>query len=205
MGVQRSGTNAFFRCLAHDERYSAFSERPVGPIYSDWFLRPESEIGPVLMAEPGAVLLKPICETYRRSVFELLEEFHAYDVWIPWIYRDPVNVYFSQLQRWNDKDDVTEFNEEWSRRNRMMLEALPALGEKAAVVKYEDLVADPDVLGQLCRHFDVNGKYHFRADSAAGRKNLPEDTIVAIEEGSRAVFRDLDAARRFFPSREAGA
>jgi len=97
-GVQRSGTGALFYALAEDLGVRVFQESNASEFYLGWNLRSETELRPLLTASAQTVLTKPVNETSRRSVAELLREFTAHETWIVWIYRDPVNVFASTLE-----------------------------------------------------------------------------------------------------------
>lgn len=200
MGTQRSGTNAFFRSLSQDKRLTCFNEAKKSPLFLNWFLRPEAEIRDVLLAAPGPVLLKPISETVRRSVSDIFEEYKDYELYVPWIYRDPVDVYYSETQHWEGRTDERKFMDRWNRRNSSVLAALPVFGEQIGIVKYEDLLTFPAVFEQVCQFFDIEGQSEFQTVSAGGRRNLADRVVASIEEGTADVCRALDAARRFIPS-----
>ncbi len=201
MGVQRSGTNALFRSLARDSRYTSCNESADSSIFKHWYLKSEPEIRPFLLKTSRPLLIKPISETIRRGVEDVFREFEDYDIWIPWIYRDPVNVYYSHTQRWPDRKNARRFAEEWNRRNHAILRVLRTFGNRIGIVKYEDLVAHPGVFQQVCQFFDVDGTSEFRTDSAAGRKTLGDRLITELERDTSAVIGSLDAARRFLPGR----
>jgi hypothetical protein len=194
MGVQRSGTNAFFNSLAADTRYRLFNESDDSEVFFDWNLRPEPEIR-ALFTQPGEVLLKPVNETDFREVSDVLHEYRHYDVWIPWIYRDPVNVHHSWWVKWHTPE-VDAFVEMWNRRNRSILNALSHHAAKIAIVSYEDLVKDRRVFDKVCRFFDIAGDYKFRPDSGSGRRALPADVIQFIDRGTAQVRAALGEARR---------
>ncbi len=199
MGVQRSGTNALFNSFAKDPKFRSFNECDDSEIFYDWNLRPESEIRSILRGS-GPVLLKPVNETDFRSVTDVIREYEDYDIWIPWIYRDPVNVYYSWLTKWN-MSSVDEFIEMWNRRNQSILTALHDFGTRIAIVRYEDLVADPQVFFRACGFFSVKGEYLFREDSESGRRNLPSNVITEIEQGTTKILTQLNKSRSFTPRR----
>ena len=194
MGVQRSGTNALFNSLAADGRYRAFNEDQ-DEIFVDWNLRPEHEIRGILLGG-GPVLMKPVNETDFREVIDVVREYRDYDVWIPWIYRDPVNVHFSWLTKWR-MPPLEEFITMWTRRNRSILSALPDIGSRVSIVRYEDLVADRGTFDRLCAFFGIEGEYQFREDSNEGRRNLPAPVIEEIERRTSSLMADLDSNRGF--------
>lgn len=196
MGVQRSGTNALFKCLGSGRGVRAYNEDdPI--LFSDCNLRPEPEIRASL-AQASHVLLKPINETKLRSVAAVLEEFEGYDTRVAWIYRDPVNCYQSHVLRWEGfRDRPDAFAKAWCERNRSALDALDLHGERIAIVRYEDLVHDPRVLSSLASYLDVPGAWLFRADSQAGRRELSPPLQQRLDEGTGPVLAQLDQARRF--------
>lgn len=100
MGVQRSGTNALRRSLSLSPGVIAFNEAEDSEYFHNWYLRPEPDIREHLMAVPLPVLFKPISETLRRPLADIIEEYADYDLSVVWIYRDPLNVYYSTAKRW---------------------------------------------------------------------------------------------------------
>ncbi len=202
MGVQRSGTTTLFKSLAGDPQVTAFNESVDSRVFTDFCLRPEREIRPVLHDTPGPVLLKPLQETKFRSIAELAAEYSAYDLWIVWLYRDPVNVFYSGVVKgWRRMDipDVERFTYTWNMRNRRLLSSLPALAAQTAVLRYRDLIADARVLRKLGRFLGLDGNDLFRRDSRAGRKHVPADLQDKIDRETAQVLAALDRRRRFKP------
>ncbi len=197
MGVQRSGTNALRRSLSLDPRVAGFNESKDSPLFKNWYLRREASIRDFLNGVPGTVLIKPISETRKRTVADIFEEYQAYDLWMPWIYRDPVNVYHSRIRRWPELTDIDRFVDSWNSRNRSALEAIPGHADRMAIVRYEECIADPTVFWGLCRFLNVEGEYLFRRDSAGGYRRLDRELQQRILEGTSEVLQELDAARRF--------
>ena len=205
MGVQRSGTNALFKSLTSDPSVLGVNEAPDSAFFQDVLLRPEPELRPHLLAHDGPVVLKPISETNRRGVADVLDELSAYDPVVPWIYRDPVNCWHSHVERWQGfRDKPAEFAAHWSQRNRLALDALRTHGERIAVVRYEDLIEDPQVFSGLCDWLAVPGSYLFRPDRGRGRGAWPAEVQALIDDGTAQVQAELDAARAFLPG-QAGA
>jgi hypothetical protein len=201
MGIQRSGTNALFRALSADPALVSFNESDNGPWYDKMFLRPETELRVHLSSIPGPVLLKPISETKRRSVRAVLDEFEAYRPQVVWIYRDPVNCFYSHTERWSGfVGDPAGFVSHWCHRNQMLLDAVSDFTDQIAVIRYGDLIADPHVFGDLQTKLGVQGRYRFRADRAAGRRDLDRNVQECIDSGCAPTLRELDQARSFTPS-----
>ena len=139
LGFQRSGTTALFETLASAPGVSPRHEHANDDLYDDFFLRPEPQIRPVLAVLPGTVLFKPVRESRRRSPLEVAEEYRDYDLTMIWLYRDPVNVY----QSWLEKQWVTNpegIGQHWVSRNKKCLASQAALGDTLLIVRYEDLV-----------------------------------------------------------------
>ena len=196
MGVQRSGTNALFKSLTSDPSVLGVNEAPDSAFFQDVLLRPEPELRPHLLAHAGPVVLKPISETNRRSVAAVLDELAAYDPLVAWIYRDPVHCFQSHVERWQGfRDRAAEFAAHWSERNRLALQALATHGERIAIVRYEDLVEDPQVFAGLCDWLGVPGSYLFRADRGRGRQAQPAEVQAVIDQGTAEVRAALDEAR----------
>lgn len=128
MGFQRSGTTALFDTLASAPGVSPRHEHADDDIYDDYFLRPEPDVRPVLMALPGTVLLKRVRESRRRSPLEVAEEHHDYDLTIIWPYRDPVNVYRSWVEKFWVKSRPQGMGQQWVTRNEYCLASRTVLG-----------------------------------------------------------------------------
>lgn len=202
MGVQRSGTTVLFESLASDPALTAFNESQDSEVFDKYFLRPECEIRPILRSAPGPVLLKPLQETHLRSVAEVVEEYNDYDVRIVWLYRDPVNVFYSGCMKgWRTLAavDAYHFAHSWSLRNQRLLSALPSLASRTAIVRYEDLIADRAVFQKLCHFLDLRGQYLFRRDSRAGRRRTPVDLQTQIDVWTAQVFAALERQRSYMP------
>lgn len=215
MGLQRSGTTALFDALSRDPAYDCYQESRDNEAFLGWRLRPEPEIRELLTRSGRPVLMKPIDETNHRDVNAVLEEFGDYEVWIPWIYRDPVDNFFSTIDFFEYQhqtsedfyssipsladplDAADEFIRRWNDRNRCILEAGPQHAGRIAIIRYEDLIQDAGVFTELCRFLSIRGEYVFRASRAWGRKSLPLAVEDKIDAGTRAVREALDARRRF--------
>ena len=192
LGSQRSGTNAIRQSLSLDPYVRGFNERESNRLYEDWKLRPEPEIRPFLLKQPGTVLLKPIKSVIERPVAEFLAEFDDYDYRAVWIYRDPVLVFGSRSKRWSYLDDVDQFIEEWNRVNRS---ALDAGNDRMAIVNYGDLIEDEDVFNRLCTFLEVRGEYLFRRDESRAYEEIDQEDINRIQQGTTETLAALDAAR----------
>jgi len=203
MGAQRSGTTALFRSLALDRALTSFDESAEDALYYLYRLRPVRETAPILNAAPGAVLLKPITETFYHSLEELKTEYANYALKFVWIYRDPVNVLHSMSRKgWLPCALESEPGAStWVARNQLALRFQKDHPAAIAIVHYEDLVSDPKIFGSLCKSLDVNGAPVFREDRGSGRSDLPLSVQRAIEAATGATLRALDSARSFRPRR----
>src|SRR5438093_1420001 len=153
MGAQRSGTNALFCSLANDKQVIPFNESIDNAIYCNYLLRPLGEIAGVLGAATGTVLLKPISETKYRTIDDVIREYHGYALQIVWIYRDPVNVFYSMHREgWIPFNEIGSEHtvEHWNKRNRLAYESCRRYSDLTAIVRYEDLLVDRRVFRQLC-------------------------------------------------------
>ncbi len=198
MGFQRSGTTALFDTLASAPGVSPRHEHADDDLYDDYFLRPEPQIRPVLAALPGTVLLKPVRESRRRSPLEVAEEYRDYDLTVIWLYRDPVNVY----QSWLEKQWVTNpegIGQHWVSRNKKCLASRAALGDTLLIVRYEDLVASPASVTALARRLGLTVESTLRADSNAGRARVAAIDQQAIDAVTRVTLGRLDDARSIRP------
>lgn len=198
MGVQRSGTNALFHALSADSTVAAFNESEHGPWYDNMLLRPQAELDGLLRTQSGPVLLKPISETKRRSVCAVLEEFHAYPVQVAWIYRDPVNCFYSHIERWSGfRGDAEGFATHWCHRNRSILNAASKSPQKISIIRYENVLDDPQVFVDLQRVLGTKGRYRFRSDRAEGRRKLDPKIQECIDTLCASTLQELDQARSF--------
>jgi hypothetical protein len=198
LGFQRSGTTALFETLASAPGVSPRQEHANDDVYDDYFLRPEPQIRPVLAALPGTVLLKPVRESRRRSPLEIAEEYRNYDLTMIWLYRDPVNVY----QSWLEKQWVTNpqgIGQHWVSRNKKCLASRAALGDKLIIVRYEDLVTSPACVAALAGRLGLTVESTLRADSNAGRTHVAADVQQEIDAATRATLEQLDDVRSIRP------
>ena len=204
MGVQRSGTNVLFDSLATDRTLSVFPEDIDSAFYCNFFLRPLSELAPLIERAPGRILLKPISETGRRSLSAVADEYRPYPLRFAWIYRDPVNVFDSmRRERWLAADEIDQPAQirGWCKRNEYALQFQQQCPEQIAIVRYEDLCFDPAVFRQLTRWLGLNCNSYFRKDSAQGRKQVAVIVQRNIDAGTGDTLGALDAARTFRPRR----
>jgi hypothetical protein len=199
LGFQRSGTTAMFETLASSPGVSPRHEAADDDIYDDYFLRPESQIRPLLAALPGTVLLKPVRESRRRSPLEVATEYSDYDLSIIWLYRDPVNVFQSWLEKGWVKSMPQEFASHWMTRNEGCLDSRGALGDTLIMVRYEDLVAHPACVEDLAGRLGLAVQSTLRADRNAGRACVAADVQEKIDAVTGATLATLDNARSIRP------
>lgn len=201
MGVQRSGTTALFKSLARDPALTSFHESADDSMYYLYRLRPLEQIAPVLDAAPGAILLKPITETFYRSLEDLRAEYSEYALQFVWIYRDPINVLLSMSRKgWLSFGLEGEHGAgNWVARNRLALRFQKEHPAEIAIVRYEDLICDAQVFHSLCESLGINGIPKFRNDRGNGRRDLSPAVQGAIQEVTRETLRALDHARTFKP------
>jgi cytochrome P450 len=196
MGVQRSGTTALLDSLSHGGLI-AFNESRSDYIYDNFYLRPEPELRALFHEIPGAILLKPLSETFRRSVREVFEEYAGYDLHIVWIYRDPVNATHSiEVFGFTGRpSSVPELAEQWKQRNESLIDALPVYPDRLTVVRYEDLAESPSLLVALGERLGVEAFPHFRGDSGHGRRRMSPELQALVDEVTGKTRARLDAAR----------
>lgn len=202
MGVQRSGTTALFQSLSTDKRVTALDESIESVVYYKYRLRPLAEIAHVLEAAPHVVLLKPLSETFYRTLESIAEEYAAFALRVVWIYRDPVNVLYSMhRQGWLPLAEIDSavHLERWDRRNRLALQFQRSRPEQIAILRYEDCLADPQLFRRLANSLGLKGRSFFRADSASGRNNVPAAAQQKIDAFTSATRDALDKARTFKP------
>jgi hypothetical protein len=170
-------------------------------IYDQFYLRPEPEIRNKIAGQPKPVLLKPVNESKRRDIDSVFDEYRNYDLRILYIYRDPVNTYFSQIEMWPQFSDVEDFIHQWNRRNELALNLSQEWKKQLAIVKYQDLSDDPRVFDAASHFFEIPGKYLFRADKNRGREMLSPTVQKQIDDGTRAILDRMDQSRTFFPGK----
>ena len=201
MGHQRSGTNALFFSLAQDRRFDAYGEWSKSEVFYKWKLRPEVETRRVFQKEN--IILNPVSETIHKSIEDVFNEYKNYNLWIVYIYRDPVNVFASfNVAKRRQKVPMlspADFMRSWNKRNQCILSALQKHAHKVAIVKYEDMIYDPKVFFETAKFLGVRGKYLFRKDSNKGRAALPEEICSEIDKGTSETFNKLEKNRRVQP------
>jgi hypothetical protein len=201
MGIQRSGTNALFNSFSKAGHCVPLLDTDQSDIYDQYYLRPEPILRPFLSDHAKPILLKPVNETKKRSIDAVFEEYRGYDLRVLYIYRDPVNAFFSQIEMWPEYNDVTEFVQQWNERNLYAINLSPEWKHKFAIVKYQDLSEDPKVFDQACQFFGIQGTYLFRADKNRGRERLTPSIRKQIEDGTRSMLQQMDERRAFLPRR----
>lgn len=202
MGVQRSGTTAVFRSLASDQSVTAYDESIDSAVYTKYRLRPLPEIAPLLDAAPDAVLLKPLSETFYRTLENIAGEYARYALRVVWIYRDPVNVLYSMhRQGWLSLSEIAGavHLDRWNERNRLALQFATTHPEQIALVRYEDCLVDAQVFRRLTGWLGLKSKPLFRKDSTSGRRNIPAAAQQIIDAATRETLSALDELRTFKP------
>jgi hypothetical protein len=196
MGLQRSGTNALFHSLEKDRHFVAFNETHPD-LFTEFYLRSPVHVQSVIDASRKPVLLKPISETSRSSLIELLETYRRYEPNLVWIYRDPVNQIHSHRQHHRKQQISVPFEwyvDDYNSRNRKLLDALEAFGATITVVRYESLCESRQLFDAMCSKLQVAGEYLFRADSRSGYAGFDPATIERIQSETRATVDALRAS-----------
>jgi hypothetical protein len=199
MGVQRSGTSALFNTLASAPGLTGRTEHVGDAIYDDFDLRPEPEIRQVLHSLPGTILLKPVNESKRRAPWAVAEEYAGYELRIIWIYRDPVNVFCSFLQKGWGRGGCQKFADSWVARNQLAIESIEPLGDRFLVVRYEDIVSNPGCVAALADRLGLSVRSCLRADSQLGRQHLAPEIQAKMQTRTADMPAKLDAARSITP------
>ena len=195
MGVQRSGTNALFKSLERGVNH-AYNEAEDSPLFDGFYLRDDLVVRGVLDACSGVVLAKPISETKRRSVSDVIAAYAGYELSVIWIYRDPVNCYASHIERWTGfRGRPDAFADSWAQRNQSVLDALEIHPDRITIVRYEDLTRSPAMVVSLGATIGLRIRSKFRRDRRRGRSELSSDVISIIEAGTHQVLKALDRAQ----------
>ncbi len=207
MGVQRSGTTVLFNIISSALGITACQEAVSDEIYDDFFLRPEKQIRDILHSLPGTVLLKPVRESERRSPLAVAQEYQNYDLKIIWLYRDPVNVYRSYNRlNWCGTSirDIAQFSQQWNQRNLDAIADSSKHGQRMIVVRYEDLVKQPDLIIKLAAELEIQTpqSIHLRKDSAEGRRSLSPATQLLIDLPTKHVQSILKKQRSILPAQK---
>ncbi|MCI0416502.1 sulfotransferase [bacterium] len=196
MGYQRSGTNALFDSIERGGGCIPMVDVETSEIYEQFDLRPEPEIREILQAATAPVLLKPVNETKKRSIEDVLNEYRDYEVKIVYVYRDPVHVFGSQVTLWPQFNDLEEFIQLWNKRNGYALNLPSVWKDHMAIVSYTDLISDPEVFEKVCLFLGVKGKYLFHRDQKLGF-HLPDEIQKRIETETKHTWDALEANRTF--------
>ena len=195
MGVQRSGTNALFKSLERGANH-AYNEAEDSPLFEGFYLRDDAVVRGVLDGCSGVVLAKPISETKRRSVSDVITAYAGYDLSVIWIYRDPINCYASHIERWTGfRGRPAAFAESWAERNQSVLDALEIHADRITLVRYEDLTRSPAMVVSLGATIGLRTRSKFRRDHRRGRRALSSDVISIIEAGTQQALKTLDSAQ----------
>lgn len=191
LGYQRSGTNALFKSFKKDTRYAFHNESNYSEMMESWALRPEKEIRYFLNKE-AKIVTKPISESYLRTTRELFEEYKGYDVRYVLIIRDIVNIYYSNNEHDRDyyDNDIDKFVSLYN--ERMSLTLIGLEDRDGLVIRYEDVIDNPEFYFKVCDYLGITGNHIFRKDSNLGNKNLSEAELNTIEKGTSEIKEQLD-------------
>jgi len=106
---------------------------------------------------------------------DLREEFGAYALRIVWIYRDPVNVFYSMHREgWVPFNEIGSdlYIEQWKKRSYLAHEFYQRHSDLIAIVRYEDFFVDSDVFRGLCDWLNIESKSFFQVrEVVCGGKN----------------------------------
>jgi len=197
MGVHRSGTTALLESLEKDDRLYAFHEAKNNFIYDNWQLRPLDQLMKRMKQKFMHRLLFKNLNFYKikQSVSDVIIEYSQHNLQIIWLYRNPVNVYYSYIQKWPSfKKGKLQWISHWNDRNESAIAAKEAYPDLIHFIKYEELVNDKDVFRVLCRKIGVDGSYIFKPDSNLGSINLEEESDI-IRVNTSSVMNRLDSLR----------
>lgn len=193
-GYQRSGTNALFDSFK-TEAVDAYNESDDSLVFYNWALRPEKQTRYLLRSTHKPVILKPISETYLRSMDELFDEYADYDVRAIYIFRDPVNVYYSNLKHdpvTYEPDAIDFYIEKWNRRNQLGIAVRPDVMARVKYVNYEELIKNERLFEQIKSFLEIPGNKRVDRDSSAGYKNLDPAVVAKIQAGTKPVVDKLN-------------
>ena len=158
--------------------------------FDNWFLRPLADFKEKIDSNPNPYIFKPISETKIRSIQDVIDEYSEYDVQVVWIYRNPVNVYYSQVIKLGNS--VHAFISDWNKRNTEVLNAYAIIPERITVVKYKDLIGNEELFNKLCNKLNIKGVLNFEKDSESGMKILSKRLQKDIVIGTKEVYSLLD-------------
>lgn len=194
MGYQRSGTNALFKCLS-SQAVVSLGETYRSDVYRKWLLRSEKELRLSFARIDKPILLKPISESYVRSMDDVIAEFHAYDLKIVFICRDPVNVYYSNLLHdpLQYGQDIRSFTSLWQQRLRRSICHERFLPSHVIYVRYEDLVSDGSLVDSVARYVDLPATNCLTKDLNAGYTRLSEGDIRFVKQETNDLVEALNA------------
>ena len=201
MGIQRSGGSTLLNSFKRCRDVSILREKD-DHIFDYFMLRPEKEIRPFLDKSNPITFIEAKSETKRRDVIDLINEFSSYSVKIIWNYRNPVNVYYSRLIKYPNKDwvaDEMQFCDMWNQRNASVLKAIDQYKNDIAIVKIEDLAESKNAFKKLCDFVGAKGKNKFYRDNINIDKKLSHTIVKNINTHTESILKQLDLNRRFLP------
>lgn len=196
MGNQRSGTNILRESLEFDENIASYNESRGNLLFKNWYLRPQSELLDAIKKINKNILLKPISENKGKGIKEVLNIFQDYKTILIYIFRDPVNVYYSSAMKWGV--GLQDFIKDWNDRNQDLLDKYQSIKDKCLIVNYEDLSKSKKYFEDLCRKINIKGKYNFRKDSSKGYEHLSENVINIIKIETKEVLKKLNNVKSLF-------
>ncbi|MFO0946670.1 MAG: sulfotransferase [Planctomycetota bacterium] len=203
MGMHRSGASVLFDSLALDPSVEAHSEGNNSPLFELWWLRPEPVWRSVIVHRSRQLLIKALSEVQVRSVESVLREYQDYSLDLVWIYRNPGDVWASnvRLLRLSDQH-MQAWLEMWIRSHQSLLDAMDGeFGSRVTLVRYEDLCQAPEpVFRKLCARLKIEASHSlFQPGTRDGGKGLSKTTTQLIEAGASDLLRQLDQRRSIVP------
>lgn len=205
MGMHRSGASILFDSLALHPEMEAHCEGPDSPFFELWWLKPEPVLRPLLSRPNQKVLIKAQSETQVRSVESVLAEFLDYDPKAVWIFRNPRDVWASNVRILGLTDQhMQAWLEMWNRSHESLLTAMVGEhGHRITLVRYEDLCQEPErMYFDLCATLDIRpAKCLFRDETITESPKLSKSTTWLIESGTSDVLGRLDERRSLVPTR----
>ncbi len=120
----------------------------------NWTLRPEIKIRNVICKQKK-VIIKGISENYLKTTKDIIKEFKDYDLRFVLIYRDVVNVYYSNILHDPNYESIEMFIEEYNSRMKKTLYGLDF--KKTDVIKYEDILGSEELFLKICNKSGVKG------------------------------------------------
>jgi hypothetical protein len=160
-------------------------------------------VGRICDERTKPLVFHSIAESVRHAPDKIINGFDSSQV--IWLYRNPVNVFFSGCKMWGTRypqqwtisePNVRRFCKDYyNDRNQKVAQCYDNYKDKIFIVKYEDLIESRELFDKVCDFADAAGEYIWREDSNLGYKELDSKFVKLIRKSTEDTFDWLEKHR----------